>query len=248
MMPGSCDLSCNLADADPAVIAPNDALQSTVASSEQDSSYADACIRHWINRAVGLAPNGGRIVLAGDGRGNLLLGGPGNDTLMPGMRTMRPSAAPTYSCSMRKSGRAPSWTSTAKVATASLVDASLTWTVESNSLSGMTTRFCDGTGCCSQVCWRPGSTHTASCARRLAQPWDHEAGTERHGASVDAPGRTHLTPPASPRRHVAGCHDGGRATSLGEKGVSQGDGARRTILISNRKFLKQERRTLCFPH
>lgn len=84
MMPGSRDLSCNLADADPTVIAPNDALQSTVASSEQDSSYADACIRHWIDRAVGLAPNGGRIVLAGDGRGNLLLSGPGNDTLIAG--------------------------------------------------------------------------------------------------------------------------------------------------------------------
>jgi len=161
-MPGSRDLSCNLADADPAVIAPDDALQSTVANSEQDSSYADACIYHWIDRAVGLVPNGRRIVLAGDGRGNLLLGGPGNDTLIAGHENDVPVGGSSADMFLfdAQIGQDTILDFNGQSGDRILVDASLTWTVESNSLPGMTIRFCDGAGCCSQAYRRPGSTHT----------------------------------------------------------------------------------------
>lgn len=160
MMPGSRDPSCNLADADPAVIAPDNALQSTVANSEQDPSYADACVRHWTGRAVGLAPNERRIVLAGDGRGNLLLGGPGNDTLIAGHENDVPVGGADMFLFDAQIGQDTILDFNGQGGDRILVDALLTWTVESNSLSGMTIRFRDGTGCCSQVHRRPGSTHT----------------------------------------------------------------------------------------
>ena len=117
-------------------------------------AYTDARIFQWIDRAVGMAPFGGRVVqggpgndvLSGDGRGNVLFGGAGNDTLIAGNGSnvlIGGSGADTFLFD-GKTGRNTILDFNGQQGDRIAVGAPMTWTIESNGLLGTTIQFSNG--------------------------------------------------------------------------------------------------------